>query len=84
MFLDIGHLLGNIELASAINDYRPHLIGGFMDESVNRLLYLDPEQEGAIAILSPCRSPRCARKPAACPHLSALCAANGVSEAARW
>ncbi|MBW4657097.1 MAG: SagB/ThcOx family dehydrogenase [Drouetiella hepatica Uher 2000/2452] len=52
MFLDTGHLLGNIELASAINDYRPHLIGGFMDETVNRMLYLDPEQEGAIAVLA--------------------------------
>jgi SagB-type dehydrogenase family enzyme len=52
IFLDTGHLLGNLELASAINDYRPHLIGGFMDEAVNRLLYLDPQQEGAIAVLS--------------------------------
>lgn len=52
LFLDTGHLLGNIELASAIHDYRPHLIGGFMDESVNRLLYLDSQQEGAIAVLA--------------------------------
>jgi SagB-type dehydrogenase family enzyme len=51
IFLDTGHLLGNIELASAITDYRPHLIGGFVDEAVNELLYIDPQQEGAIAIL---------------------------------
>ncbi|MFB8787535.1 MAG: SagB/ThcOx family dehydrogenase [Potamolinea sp.] len=51
IFLDTGHLLGNIELASAFTDYRPHLIGGFWDEMVNNLLYLDPEQEGAIAII---------------------------------
>ena len=51
IFLDTGHLLGNIELACALNDYRPHLIGGFVDEAVNQLLYLDGEQEGAIAIL---------------------------------
>ena len=51
IFLDTGHLLGNIELAGAITDYRPHLIGGFVDESVNDLLYIDPQQEGAIAIL---------------------------------
>ncbi|WP_066376548.1 MULTISPECIES: SagB/ThcOx family dehydrogenase [unclassified Anabaena] len=49
--LDIGHLLGNIELAGAITDYRPHLIGGFIDEAINDLLYIDAEQEGAIAIL---------------------------------
>lgn len=51
IFLDTGHLLGNIELASALNDYRPHLIGGFVDEAVNRLLYLDSNQEGALAVI---------------------------------
>lgn len=49
--LDSGHLLGNIELASAINSFRPHLIGGFADELLNKLLYLDAEKEGAIAVL---------------------------------
>ncbi len=51
IFLDTGHLLGNIELASAITDYRPHLIGGFVDEVVNQLLYVDEQQEGAVAVL---------------------------------
>jgi SagB-type dehydrogenase family enzyme len=50
ILLDTGHLLGNIELNSAINGYRPHLIGGFQDLAVNSLLYLDPEKEGAIAV----------------------------------
>ncbi|MBD2775000.1 SagB/ThcOx family dehydrogenase [Iningainema tapete] len=52
IFLDTGHLLGNIELASAITDYRPHLIGGFVDEAVNELLYIDPQHEGALAVLA--------------------------------
>lgn len=51
IFLDTGHLLGNIELASALVDYRPHPLGGFCDKRVNELLYLEPEQEGAIAIV---------------------------------
>jgi SagB-type dehydrogenase family enzyme len=51
IFLDTGHLLGNIELACAINDYRPHLIGGFIDDAVNKLMYLDPEQEGATVVI---------------------------------
>lgn len=51
IFLDTGHLLGNIELACALNDYRPHLIGGFADEAVNQLLYLDSAQEGAISVI---------------------------------
>jgi SagB-type dehydrogenase family enzyme len=50
IYLDTGHLLGNIELACALNDYRPHLIGGFADRAVNDLLYVDSEVEGAIAI----------------------------------
>ncbi|MUL35225.1 SagB/ThcOx family dehydrogenase [Gloeocapsopsis dulcis] len=52
IFLDTGHLLGNIELACALNEYRAHLIGGFADETVNQLLYLDAEQEGAIAVIA--------------------------------
>jgi SagB-type dehydrogenase family enzyme len=52
IFLDSGHLLGNIELSSALSDYRPHVIGGFEDQAVNELLYIDPQQEGAIAVLA--------------------------------
>ncbi|NJR60123.1 MAG: SagB/ThcOx family dehydrogenase [Cyanobacteria bacterium CRU_2_1] len=52
IFLDTGHLLGNIELASAMSDYRPHLIGGFADEAVNQLIYLDGVEEGAIAVIA--------------------------------
>ena len=51
IFLDTGHILGNIELASAFTDYRPHLIGGFSDEMVNDLLYLDSNKEAAIAVI---------------------------------
>ncbi len=51
IFLDTGHLLGNIELAGAINDFRPHLIGGFIDEAVNNLLYLDADSEGATSLI---------------------------------
>lgn len=52
IFLDTGHLLGNIELSAALTDYRPHLIGGFVDDAVNELLYVDSQIEGAIAVLS--------------------------------
>ncbi len=48
--LDTGHLLGNLELASAMADFRPHFIGGFVDQALNDLLYLDRDQEGAIAV----------------------------------
>lgn len=52
VFLDSGHLLGNLEVAGTLCDYRPHLIGGFADEQVNQLLYLDGQEESAIALLA--------------------------------
>ncbi|MEO0768524.1 MAG: SagB/ThcOx family dehydrogenase [Cyanobacteria bacterium J06649_4] len=52
VFLDSGHLLGNLEVAGTLCDYRPHLIGGFVDEQINRLLYLDGVEESAIALLA--------------------------------
>ena len=48
--LDAGHLLGNLELAGALVDYRPHLIGGFADQALNQLMYLDETAEGALAV----------------------------------
>jgi SagB-type dehydrogenase family enzyme len=51
IFLDTGHLLGNIELASALADYRPHLIGSFADQAMDQLLYLQPQEEGVLAVL---------------------------------
>ena len=49
--LDVGHLLGNLELACALVDYRPHLIASFADRALADLLYLDPAEEGALAVL---------------------------------
>lgn len=48
--LDTGHLLGNIELAGALTDYRPHLIGSFADQAINQMLYLDAEEEAALIV----------------------------------
>jgi SagB-type dehydrogenase family enzyme len=51
IFLDTGHLLGNIELAGALYGYRPHLIGGFRDQAMNNLLYLDADQESVMTVI---------------------------------
>ena len=51
IFLDTGHLLGNIELASAINEYRPYLMGGFQDQAIAALLYLEPQQEAVMTVI---------------------------------
>ncbi len=52
IFLDTGHLLGNVELGAAITGYRPCLIGGFCDRTLNDLLYLDTSQEGVTTVVS--------------------------------
>lgn len=52
IFLDTGHLLGNIELSASINDYRAHLIGGFNDSQMNELLYLDSEKESVMTVIT--------------------------------
>lgn len=52
IFLDSGHLLGNIELNAAIFQFRPHLIGGFHDGRLNEMFYLDPDLEGVITVLA--------------------------------
>jgi SagB-type dehydrogenase family enzyme len=51
ILLDTGHLLGNIELAGAINAFRPYLIGGFLDQALNDLLYLDATQEAVFNVI---------------------------------
>ena len=52
IFLDTGHLLGNIELAASLNSYQAFFIGGFKDQAINDLLYLDPAEEGATSIVA--------------------------------
>ncbi|MEC4983580.1 MAG: SagB/ThcOx family dehydrogenase [Oscillatoria sp. PMC 1068.18] len=51
IFLDTGHILGNIELAGAINNYRPYLIGGFNDAAMDKLLYLNSNEEGVMTVI---------------------------------
>jgi SagB-type dehydrogenase family enzyme len=59
--LDSGHLLGNIELAGSMYGFKPCFIGGFLDKQVNDLLYLDPQQEGTLAVIPTiCLQQRCA------------------------
>jgi SagB-type dehydrogenase family enzyme len=48
--LDTGHLLGNVDLACSVVDFRPHWIGGFVDVWMNQLLFLDPEVEAVLTV----------------------------------
>jgi SagB-type dehydrogenase family enzyme len=51
IFLDTGHLLGNIELAGTMNGFRPYFIGGFIDRQIDELLYLNAEEEGSVTVI---------------------------------
>lgn len=56
IYLDTGHLLGNIDLAGAINGFLPYAIGGFQDQELNQLLFLDGDTESVttvVALLDP-------------------------------
>jgi SagB-type dehydrogenase family enzyme len=59
IFLDSGHLLGNLELAAALEKYHVSLFTGFADDLLRELLFLAPQEEEGIAIaaLSPLQNP---------------------------
>lgn len=52
IFLDTGHVLGNLELAAPWYDRIAFPIGGFYDDEVNDLLFLERELEEAIAVIA--------------------------------
>lgn len=62
IFLDTGHLLGNINLAGAMQGFRPHLIGGFGDRPMNELLYLDGEEEAVTSVIALSTDPQSSSK----------------------
>ena len=48
--LDTGHILGNVDLISSQTKLKSQLIGGFNDELLNEMLYLDQEEEQVLAV----------------------------------
>lgn len=50
IFLDSGHLFGNLELAASLEKYHISLFTGFQDDGLRELLFLAPQQEEGIAI----------------------------------
>ncbi len=49
--LDTGHLLGNVELAANLTGFRSFLLGGFKDQEVAELLFLDQAQEAPLSVI---------------------------------
>lgn len=52
ILLDTGHILGNLTAYAHEEGFSPFSIGGFYDAAVNRLLFLDEEEEGTILLVA--------------------------------
>ena len=57
VYLDTGHLLGNIELASALLGFHAGLLGGFYDDGLADLLYLNIAEEAPSAVVALLENP---------------------------
>lgn len=52
ILLDTGHVLGNLVLYAPREGFSPYPIGGFVDASLNRLLFFDEAVEGVLAVVA--------------------------------
>lgn len=52
ILLDTGHILGNLVIYAPEEGFTPIPIGGFLDTSLNRLLFLDEAEEGVLAVVA--------------------------------
>jgi len=52
ILLDTGHILGNLVVYAPEEGFTPFPIGGFLDSSLNRLLFLDEAEEGVLAVVA--------------------------------
>lgn len=52
ILLDTGHILGNLVVYAPEEGFSPVPIGGFLDPSLNRLLFLDEAEEGVLAVVA--------------------------------
>lgn len=50
ILLDTGHVLGNLQLAAEQEGLRALAIGSFCDETLNRLLFFEPKEEGVLVV----------------------------------
>lgn len=52
ILLDTGHVLGNLAAYAHEEGFTPYPIGGFVDSSLNRLLFLDESAEGVLMVVA--------------------------------
>jgi SagB-type dehydrogenase family enzyme len=52
VLLDTGHVIGNLALVAHACGFRAHVTAAFCDEELNTLLRVDPQDEGALAVIA--------------------------------
>jgi len=52
MLLDTGHVLGNLVAYAPEEGFVPYPLGCFVDTALNRLLFLDEQREGSLAVVA--------------------------------
>ena len=52
ILLDTGHILGNLVAYAPEEGFTPYPVGGFVDASLNRLLFLDESAEGVLMVVA--------------------------------
>jgi SagB-type dehydrogenase family enzyme len=52
ILLDTGHVIGNIALVAHACGFHAHVTAAFCDESLNTLLRVEPQDEGALAVIA--------------------------------
>ncbi len=67
ILLDTGHVLGNLLCCAPLEGLEAHPIAGFYDDGLNRLLFLDEEQEGILAAVPMTRPGEASRRNPARP-----------------
>lgn len=52
ILLDTGHVIGNMALYAPLVGRRAVPVGGFVDQAVDDLLFLSPDEEGSLALIA--------------------------------
>ncbi len=52
VFLDTGHLVGNIELAGGLSNFKIQILGGFQDEQLADLMFLNLQEEAPLLVVA--------------------------------
>jgi len=52
ILLDTGHVIGNLAICAPFSGFYANFVGGFKDEELNQLLWLDKNEEVGLAVIT--------------------------------